>query len=263
MNRFGINLLWVALREYDDTLNQTPHTHPEGVYHYIYVIRGKGWIRIEDKTFDFAPGQIYLTGPGVVHAFAYDLEDPLVTVELKFQILDKALDEKMRNMPLMLDARKNAAGKHIWDMWREKEQGNLMYQQVLAAQAYELMCLLQRLAVEQQWDDPKAKASLQPALQYMSEHLGQSITLTELADAVHLERIYFAKKFKKVMGLSPMEYLRNARIEQAKEWMVVTDKSITQIAEELGFQTLQHFSAVFQKATGFSPRKYMQALKRQ
>ena len=35
MNRFGINLLWVALREYDEALNPTPHTHPEGVYHYM------------------------------------------------------------------------------------------------------------------------------------------------------------------------------------------------------------------------------------
>ena len=263
MNRFGINLLWVALREYDETLNPTPHTHPEGVYHYMYVIRGKGWIRIEDKTFDFVPGQIYLTAPGVAHAFTHDLEDPLVTVELKFQIPDAALDEKMRSMPLMLDARQNAVGQRIWDMWREKEQGNLLYQQVLAAQTYELIYLLQRLAVEQQWDDPKAMASLQPALRFMSENLGEPITLTDLAATVHLERIYFAKKFKKVMGLSPMEYLRNARIEQAKEWMAVTDKSITQIAEELGFQTLQHFSAVFLKATGLSPRKYMHALKRQ
>jgi AraC-like DNA-binding protein len=263
MNRFGINLLWVALREYDDTLRPAPHTHPEGVYHYMYVIRGKGWIRIADKTFAFAPGQMYLTGPGVTHAFDHDLQDPLVTVELKFQILDAALDEKMRSMPFALDARKNAVGQRVWDMWQEKDKGNLMYQQVLAAQAYELMCLLQRLAVEQQWEDPKARASLEPALRYMRAHLGQPITLTELADAVHLDRVYFAKKFKKVMGLAPMEYLRNARIEQAKEWMVVTDKSITQIAEELGFQTLQHFSAVFLKATGLSPRKYMQALKRQ
>lgn len=263
MNRFGINLLWVALREYDEALNPTPHTHPEGVYHYMYVIRGKGWIRIEDKTFDFVPGQIYLTAPGVAHAFTHDLEDPLVTVELKFQIPDAALDEKMRSMPLMLDARQNAVGQRIWDMWREKEQGNLLYQQVLVAQAYELMCLLQRLAVEQQWDDPEARASLQPALQYMSQNLGQSITLTKLADTVHLEKVYFAKKFKRVMGLAPMEYLRNARIEQAKEWMAVTDKSITQIAEELGFQTLQHFSAVFLKATGLPPRKYRQMLSRQ
>ena len=263
MNRFGIHLLWVALREYDEPLNPIPHTHPEGVYHYMYVIRGKGWIRIGDKTFDFAPGQIYLTGPGIAHGFTHDLEDPLVTVELKFQILDEVLEEKMRSMPLTLDARKNGVGQRIWDMWREKEQGNLLYQQVLVAQAYELMCLLQRLAVEQQWDDLEARASLQPALQYMSENLGQTITLTELADTVHLEKVYFAKKFKKVMGLAPMEYLRNARIEQAKEWMAVTDKSITQIAEELGFQTLQHFSAVFLKATGLSPRKYRQMLSRQ
>ena len=262
MNRFGIHLLWVALREYDDTLNPAPHAHPEGVYHYMYVIRGKGWIRIEDQTFDFAPGQIYLTGPGVAHGFTHDPEDPLVTVELKFQILDEALDEKMRNMPFALNARKNAVGQLVWDMWQEKEKGNLMYQQVLAAQVYELMCLLQRLAVEQQCDDPEARASLQPALQYMSQNLGQAITLTELADTVHLEKVYFAKKFKKVMGLAPMEYLRNARIEQAKEWMAVTDKSITEIAEELGFQTLQHFSAVFLKATGISPRKYRQMLSR-
>ena len=260
MNRFGVNLLWVALREYESNLRPISHTHPEGVYHYMYVVRGKGWIRIGDKIFDFAPGQLYLTGPEVMHAFTHDPADPLVTVELKFQILDQILDEKMRTMPLTLDARKNGLGQLIWDMWRERDQADLLYQQVLGAKAYELMCLLQRLAVEQQWDDPQARQSLQPAVQYMRQNLGQPITLSQLADTVHLERVYFAKKFKKVMGISPMEYLRNARIEQAKEWMAVTDKSVTQIAEELGFQTLQHFSAVFQKATGLSPRKYKQAL---
>lgn len=263
MSRFGINLLWVAKREYEPNHPLVAHTHTGGVYHYIYVIKGEGWIRIGEQFFDISVGQVYLTAPDVEHAFFSSNSAPLVTVELKFEIPDRELDERMRTMPLILDGKDEGIGKLIWDIWEEKTEGRLFYPQIQEARMYELMCRIQRQAVMEQYADPHGWIALQPVLHYMNDHITEPLDLEELAQIAHLERVYFSKKFKRVMGISPMEYVRNAKVEKAKDWMATTDKSITQIAQELGFQTLQHFSAVFQKSTGISPSQYKRTVKHQ
>ena len=263
MMRFGVNLLWVARREYLAGQKLVEHIHSDGVYHYIFVLKGEGEIRIGKESFSFAAGSLYLTAPDVPHSFGSSVKAPLVTVEMKFQISDEALDARIRTLPLHLDVHTGAAGALVWEIWREKELGNLNYQQMQAAQLWQLLCLLERRSAEAEAGDARDRETLAPALSYIEGHIDEQITLSALAQTVHLERVYFAKKFKRVMGVSPMEYVKSIRIEKAKERVAFSDMPITHIAQTLGFQTLQHFSAVFLRETGLSPRQYRRALKRE
>ncbi len=259
MMRFGVNLLWVALREYGAGQHLVAHTHSDGVYHYIFVLKGEGKISVGKENFPFSAGSFYLTAPDVPHAFSSSAKAPLSAVEIKFRITDEELDARIRALPTKTDG--GAAGALIWEIWQEKEKGMLYYPQMQAAQLWQLLCLLERQCAEKDAGGEERKALL-PALSYIEAHIGEPIALYDLADAVHLERVYFAKKFKRVMGIAPMEYVKKTRIERAKEQVAFSDMPITEIAASLGFQTLQHFSAVFLRETGLSPRQYRRALKR-
>ena len=56
--------------------------------------------------------------------------------------------------------------------------------------------------------------------------------------------------------MTAQELIRNKLIEQAKEYIVGTDKKLSQIAYELGFQYSQHFNRLFKKSVGYTPNEY-------
>ena len=71
-----------------------------------------------------------------------------------------------------------------------------------------------------------------------------------------MSKSYFLRLFRRYMGTTPYNYLVNFRITQAKEWLVLTDHSVSEIAQEVGFGDASNFSTRFVKATGQSPLQY-------
>ncbi|MBS7262291.1 MAG: helix-turn-helix domain-containing protein [Eubacteriales bacterium] len=91
---------------------------------------------------------------------------------------------------------------------------------------------------------------------YVWENISRHITLDELADVLHFHPNYFIKFFNKYFGVSPLQYVSQVRIEEAKQMLRVSDLSIKEIAVRTGFYDLYHFSKRFKKMTGYSPTDY-------
>lgn len=256
MPRLSVDLSWIALRDYPPMELLKDHTHPDGIFHFIYVLKGTGQIRINGTCFTQTPEHIYLTAPGIFHGFSSDRNTPLLSIELKFQITDPVLYAKIVNLPLQIDLRDDAAGQLIRAMQMENDQMQEGYEEILAAQTYELLIrLLRTQSVPKHVPD-----DLQPVIHYIHSHLRQKITICDLLDIVHLEKSHFSKKFKRHFGVPPMTYIRNVKVEKAKSLIIFSDMSITQISESLGFQTIHHFSKVFHNCTGTYPREYKRSI---
>ncbi len=76
------------------------------------------------------------------------------------------------------------------------------------------------------------------------------------AEELHLSANYFGDLIKKETGKSAQEYIQNKIIDVAKNKILESDKSINEIAYELGFKYPQHFSRTFKKLVGISPSDY-------
>ena len=71
-----------------------------------------------------------------------------------------------------------------------------------------------------------------------------------------MSKSYFLRLFWRYMGTTPYNYLVNFHITQAKELLVLTDHSVSEIAQKVGFGDASNFSTRFAKATGQSPLQY-------
>lgn len=94
---------------------------------------------------------------------------------------------------------------------------------------------------------------------YFSSEKPYSIGLPSVsycADELHLSANYFGDLIKKETGKSAQEYIQNKIIDVAKDRVFDTDKSISQIAYDLGFKYPQHFIRVFKQRTGTTPNEY-------
>ena len=80
--------------------------------------------------------------------------------------------------------------------------------------------------------------------------------LDEIAHQFNLSRSYLSKKFKSSTGFGFKEYMINIRIKKACELLLGTDKTITEIAFECGFNDSNYFGDAFRRVKGVSPHKY-------
>ena len=114
-----------------------------------------------------------------------------------------------------------------------------------------------QIAVQQANVEPPVIAR---ARQFIEEHHSEELSLGQVAQAVHTSTFYFCKLFKKSTGINFTEYVSRVRVEKAKNLLLNPNLRVSEIAYEVGFQSLTHFNRVFKKITGESPTKYREHL---
>ncbi len=129
--------------------------------------------------------------------------------------------------------------------------------QLLSIFAQHLSMISNQVLVQQQNSEPpvitKAKAFIQ-------DHQHEDISLGDVAKSVNTSTFYFCKMFKKVTGINFTNYLSRVRIEKAKNLLLNPNLRVSEIAFEVGFQSLTHFNRVFRKIVGQSPSEYRSQL---
>lgn len=94
------------------------------------------------------------------------------------------------------------------------------------------------------------------AKQFIQDHQSEELSLGRVATAVHTSIFYFCKLFKKSTGCTFTGYVSRTRVEKAKNLLLNPNLRISEIAFEVGFQSLTHFNRVFKKVAGESPTEY-------
>lgn len=100
------------------------------------------------------------------------------------------------------------------------------------------------------------------AKEFIKQHQTEDISLGQVAKAVNASTFYFCKMFKKVTGINFTDYVSRVRIENAKNLLLNPNLRVSEIAYEVGFQSLTHFNRVFKKVIGQSPTEYRGQLAR-
>jgi AraC family transcriptional regulator len=97
---------------------------------------------------------------------------------------------------------------------------------------------------------------LRAATDYIECHLEEDLTLERIAAATAMSPFRFARAFKKKTGQSPRQYVIARRIELAKELLRAGDFEIAEIANRVGLSTQSHFTSVFRKLCGTTPKRF-------
>lgn len=103
---------------------------------------------------------------------------------------------------------------------------------------------------------PELCRKLRLATAYIAENLGNRLTLAEIAAEVNMNPQYFARTFRKAVGQPPHQYILDKRVERAKALLKMTQLSLVEIASQVGIATQSHFTTVFHRATGMTPREF-------
>ncbi|SDW09363.1 AraC family transcriptional regulator [Paenibacillus sp. CF384] len=129
----------------------------------------------------------------------------------------------------------------------EAHRQQLLFQRVIE-------CMLEH---NLQVDQPRSSAqTVEQTIGYMQANFQQPITVMQLANMANVPSWQYTSIFKELTGKKPLDYLTELRINRAKEWLIGTESTLREIAEQVGFTDEYYFSWRFRLMTGFSPRQY-------
>lgn len=98
--------------------------------------------------------------------------------------------------------------------------------------------------------------SLQRVLEHVRQNLGGELSVLDMARVVNMSQYYFSKLFKLSAGTTPHQYVMRQRVEQAKQLLREGQVTLLEVANLTGFETQSHFTSVFRRLVGITPKRY-------
>jgi AraC-like DNA-binding protein len=179
------------------------------------------------------------------------------------QVLRKKVSEEQLDRTAKLIADWGVA------MTRSQMQNAYFSTKVLNAKQYDSMIKLlsifaehismisNQIVFQQQHSEPP---TITRAKEFIAQNHEEDISLGQVAKAVNTSTFHFCKMFKKATGLHFTEYVSRVRLEKAKNLLLNPNLRVSEIAYQVGFQSLTHFNRVFKRIMGQSPTEFRDRL---
>ena len=104
--------------------------------------------------------------------------------------------------------------------------------------------------------------SVTRAIEFMTEHYSEKINLESVAEVASMNPYYFSSHFKKTTGTNFKDFLARLRVEAARDLLLVSDRAVYEIADDVGLSHPRRLSELFQKMYGKTPSQYRKEIRR-
>lgn len=247
------------------------HWHPE--FELIRILEGSFTIQLEGVEITGFPGDYFLVTGGIMHSgIPHACHYECIVFDMSFflkeqpscykEILSIVHQNRILNhyYPASMQE-ENAVFTHIFNAFRKRAPG---HQLIVQGCFYHFLGLAIGKKLFQKTE--KLPEHLEKIKQFkivlsmIQHHYSENITLIDMAGSVHMNPNYFCRFFKEIIHQTPMQYLNYYRIESACEKLSSSDKSITEVALECGYNDASYFTKVFKKFKGITPAAYYKQL---
>jgi AraC-like DNA-binding protein len=250
----------------------TLHSHP-GCVEVCYLARGRQRYRLNGRVYDLCGGDQFITFPDEDHDTAGEPQDKGVLYWLIVRVeperapllfLDRTRARDLKRALLALPTRqfpaRGDAGALLEDaIARLLDRPGALDRLHVASLLVQY--LLGTVAAGTAARERTVSEVVQHSRQFVAEHLGEPITVSQLAQAVGLSVPRLHSRFRQEIGMPPGEFILRSKIEQAKVLLGDSDLSVTDIAHSLGFSSAQYFATAFKRLTRTTPTSYRQSIR--
>lgn len=240
------------------------HVH-EGIIEICFLARGMRTYHVGGKDFSFKGGELFVTFPGEGHGSGGHVHGrgALYWLHVRSSGLKSFLGMNMANSRPLLESLLSMPNRcfkgsqefrilmeRLFFLHRERIKDPLSKIEAIGV-LLELLTLVikwSNLSVKNMMTDP-----IRQTVQYISRDLEKKISLDDLAERTNLSLSRFKTRFRQEVGVPPGEFILREKIERAKDLLISSDISITEVSHRLGFSSSQYFSTVYRRFTNSPP----------
>lgn len=219
------------------------HSHPH--WEIVIPLYGTGTVIVPDQEFAFSGGSVYITPPNMKHKILSDScyqDIHILCDDLPFSGDSLYALNHLESLTEL--------GQLLFQLYLKREQG---YRTSLE----ELLRFMIQLILDTRQENKSGTLSYAIRDHLIRNFSNPALDMETLSGRFRYHPDYIRRCFKKDFGITPMEYLTDLKINQAKKLLrSVPQYSIGTIADQCGFPDPLYFSRCFRKAVGVSPREY-------
>ncbi|TYP71878.1 AraC-like DNA-binding protein [Paenibacillus methanolicus] len=233
-------------------------------YRLWYVRSGMGWLILDGVSYTLEPGYMYMIPAGLSQQFGNDGAEPCEVYWCHFRPSAGTLP--LDEFPVAVAPFEQAEAEQ--DFARLVQAfGSELFTRELRVRAAFLDLVAAYLEVcdfcqTTPLHDHELMGKLEPVLAYIDSHLASNIGVYDLAKLAFLHPNYFIGYFKSVTGCSPIQYVNNRRLEEARRLLQDTDVRVAEVARAVGMQN-HYLSRLFRQHYGLTPSRYRQIAQQQ
>lgn len=248
----------IHVRKKMETLNRT-----RPFYIMSYHKKGEAKLRIGEKVYSILPGTVMLIPPNIEHDHYKESEDDTTFFWCHFTYeIGNVIDVlKIFNIPITFEIKNSEDFERVFLQYKQlMEDTSFLHSTILKkAKAYEILYLFLENVLNNTHENINERMQTEGFLCMLCDiiqHPEQGLTLTALSEKYHLHPTYISNRFKELFGLSPIQVLKELRINRAKTLLKTSEMSVTDIAEAVGFNGVPSFTRLFKSYVGISPTQF-------
>jgi AraC-like DNA-binding protein/quercetin dioxygenase-like cupin family protein len=245
--------------------NFPSHKHDD-LCEIIYICEGEGTFIINNKSYTAKKGDILIYNAGVIHEEYSNPANPLVTY---FCGISNLAIDQLQELCIIPFALEPIIQKSKYSDLIGLYFSHIFEESSLKAAGFEIICqglltssitLMHRaIKLQNLRNETKESNTLAHRIkEFIDKNYKKNIKLEDIADALYINKYYLSHVFKEQMQITPINYLINRRIGEAKNLLVSTELTIGEIARIMGYDNTNYFTLLFKKMTGETPKQFKQ-----
>jgi AraC-like DNA-binding protein/mannose-6-phosphate isomerase-like protein (cupin superfamily) len=253
------------------------HYHKE--VEFLAIVEGRLGIQSKRDYVVLGPGDVLIMGASQLHRSHKDLSNTLRYVVFQvdlvkhfdqitmpyldcFSELTQPLDE-LNYIFKEHEAAKIEAYQLILEIHKESQTRMKGYEMAISSAIKRLMLLLLRSDTRNvlKETDETGVYRLRPVLTYVETRLKDKITVEEASALLNVSYHYFIRYFRKIMGISFVDYVNYKRIKASERLLMTSELSILEVGYEVGISNMAQFYKLFRRHNQCSPREFKQRMR--
>lgn len=243
------------------SINQNCVYHWHSYFEIIYVLDGELVLTMDLSSYTLKKDDFVLIAPGIVHDSKTLSACNAAVIQFSSSVIDNIYNNNFSNILgcCFFQNKKSFISKGsehtretIAKMVKAYNKFNISNSIYVLSGILELLSLIaddfNQISTNDSFDSKKI-------CNFIEQNATNNLTLKEAAKISGYTKTYFSKKFKDVFGLTFKEYVDFVIMSKAQQLILAENKSVTETALALGYDSVQNFSRAFKRTTGFSPRK--------
>ncbi|MBQ3132781.1 MAG: helix-turn-helix domain-containing protein [Clostridia bacterium] len=238
--------------------------HYHNWYEIYYLVKGTRRYFIETDVYDLEEGDLVLVPEKVAHQTLHQPETDPTENHIRYLFSPKKEDIPTAFLPLFekhhfrpSPAIRQQIHQCFEDLRQYLETHGVYQQHFYQSTLIKILCLLAETEPHQP-SKPHSRTDtiMQQAAEYIKEHCAEPLSLADVAERYSYTKEYFSTVFKRSTGMGFNEYLNQMRVSKAAYLLKTGQRSVVNIALEVGFNDPNYFATVFKKCTGMTPQTF-------
>ena len=247
-------------RVYKSPIIKTEHPEGRNDYQLLYIAYGKGHFFFNGKETIVTKGNMILFRPGEPQVYYYYSVDKTEVYWVHFT--GSEVERYLEHYELPNDKNVFFTGISPDYQWlynqiiQELQLKRANYEELLRILLRHIFLMINRFVKEDHTQGSDAFNEIERATHYFNENYNKDISIEQYAEEHLMSKNWFINCFKKIMKVTPMQYILQLRISTAKNLLESSTKNISEIADAIGYDNPLYFSRLFAKYVGVSPKEY-------